>query len=66
MIGNSILENDIFSDVFNNWQVLKTSYTQSSSSSDVGRPTSADEDLSASGEVTRENDTNNPDNRTSQ
>lgn len=64
MIGNSVMENEIMSDLFNNWQVLKTSYTQSSDSDSVGgRPMSDDGDLSASGEVTRENDTNNPDNR---
>ena len=63
MIGNSVIENEILADMFNNWTVLQTSYTQSGDSNDVGRPTADDGDLSASGEVTRENDTNLPENR---
>ena len=65
MIGNSIVENEILVGMFDNWRVLKTSYTQSNSDNNgAGRPQSEDGDLSASGEVTRENDTNDPDNRT--
>lgn len=64
MLGNTIVENTIFKDIFDMWQPLKSSYTSSSDSSDEGgAPTKSDGDLSASGEVTRENDTNNPDNR---
>ena len=64
MFGNSIIENELFKDVFDNWCPMKTSYTQSGDSSDEGgRPTMDDGDLSASGEVTRENDSNNPQNR---
>lgn len=64
MLGNSIVENNVFGDIFDSWQPMKTSYTASADSSDgVGRPTTSDGDLSASGEVTRENDTNNPENR---
>lgn len=65
MIGNSIIENEILVGMFDNWRVLKTSYTQSNSDNNgAGRPQSEDGDLSASGEITRENDTNLPDNRT--
>lgn len=64
MIGNSIVENQVLGDLFDSWQPMKTSYTQSADSSDEGgRPTKDDSDLSASGEVTKNNDTNDPDNR---
>ena len=66
MLGNSIIENKIFKDIFDMWQPLKSSYTSNSnelSNDEGGAPTKSDGDLSASGEVTRENDTNNPDNR---
>lgn len=64
MLGNSIVENNIFGDIFNSWQPMKTSYTASGDeSNDVGRPTTSDGDLSKSGEISRENDTNNKDNR---
>lgn len=64
MLGNSIVENQVLGDIFANWSPLKTSYTQSVNSDDKGgRPTVDDRDLSSSGEVTRENNTNDPDNR---
>ena len=65
MLGNSIIEGNIFKNIFDLWNPLKSSYTISASnnSDDGGRPTMDDGDLSAAGEVTRENDTNNPDNR---
>ena len=63
MIGNSIVENQVFGDLFDSWQPMKTSYTQSSSDDKGGRPEMDDGDLSASGEVTKENDSNDPDNR---
>ncbi len=65
MIGNAIVEGKIFKDVFDLWNPLKSSYTTSLSenSESGGRPTVDDGDLSASGEITRENDTNDPDNR---
>lgn len=64
MFGNSVVENNIFGDIFDSWQPMKTSYTASGDeSSDVGRPTTSDGDLSKSGEISRENDTNNKDNR---
>ena len=64
MFGNSIIENELFKDVFDNWCPMKTSYTQSGDSSDEGgRPQIEGSTLSESGENTRENDTNDPDNR---
>ena len=66
MLGNTIIEGVIFKDIFDMWIPMKSSYTTSSNSAsdnDGGRPTMNDDDLSASGEITRENDTNDPDNR---
>ena len=70
MIGNSIVENEILKEMFNNWMPLQTSYTMSGSSSsssssetEIGRPQMEEGDLSASGEITRGNDSNDPDNR---
>lgn len=64
MFGNTFVENDLFADVFDSFNPLKTSYTQSGDNVDeAGRPAMDDGDLSAGGEATRENDTNDPDNR---
>ena len=64
MIGNSIVENDILGDIFANWSVLQTSYTQSNDSNEGGRPQSEDGDLSEAGESTRNNEeANDPANR---
>ena len=64
MLGNSLIENELLADTFSNWSVLQTSYTQSSSSSDEGgRPKMDETDLSKSGEVTANNDTNDKANR---
>ena len=64
VLGNSYVENDLFSDLFGSWQPLKTSYTQSGDSGDEGgRPTIDDGDLSTTGENARDNDTNDKDNR---
>ena len=65
MIGNSIVENEILVGMFDNWRVLKTSYTQSNSDNNgSGRPQSEDGDLSEAGERTRNDDNaNDPANR---
>ena len=73
MIGNSVIENEILVDMFDNWRVLQSSHTQgstgsSSTSSTVenvgGRPQVEDGDLSAAGERTRNDDeANDPANR---
>lgn len=62
MIGNLEIEQVVFKDVFDLMQPLKSSYTQTGTD-EGGRPADNDEDLSASGEITRGNDTNDPDNR---
>lgn len=58
MFGNSMIENDIFGDVFGNWIPLKTSYTQTGDSGSAGRPEIDADELSDSGQVTRENGSN--------
>ena len=64
MLGNSFTEQMFKEDIFDKWEVLKTSYTQTGESSDEdGAPQKAETDLSPSGEQTRESDQNNPDNR---
>ena len=59
IIGLSYLENDYF-DLSNNWKPLQTSYTQSSSSDEGGRPTneSVGKDLTESGEATQKAESN--------
>lgn len=67
LLGNSLLENSILKDVFDEWTPLSTSYTQSGDGSDAtdesGRPKMNEEDLSDSGTQTREDDENNKANR---
>lgn len=65
MIGNSIVENEILKEMFDNWKPVSTSYTQSSSNNNgSGRPQSEDGDLSEAGERTRNDDNaNDPTNR---
>ena len=65
MLGNSFIENELFNDVFDNWQVLKTSYTQPSDSSENngGRPAMDETEISEITQNTHDNDGNDPDNR---
>lgn len=62
MLGNIIMEQKIFKDVYDLMQPLKSSYTQTGEES-AGRPEMNDGDLSASGEASREGDANKTDNR---
>lgn len=62
LIGNSIMEN-VFRDIYDGWKPLSTSYTATNDNNEGGREQLDDKSLSESGEKTRENDTNNPDNR---
>lgn len=63
LLGNTFVENSVLN-LADSWTVLKTSATQSNNDSDKGgRPEKDENQLSTSGERTRENDTNNPDNR---
>lgn len=65
MLGNSFVENELFNDVFEGWQVLKTSYTQSSDDPDNngGRPAMDETEISEITQNTHDNDGNDPDNR---
>lgn len=63
MLGNSFTEQIFKEDIYDKWEVLKTSYTTSNNGSEGGAPQKADGDLTPSGERTKENDTNDPDNR---
>lgn len=65
LVGDTIHENVMFEDIFNIWQPLKTSYTQSGNSDDVtdkgGRP--VEENVVEVTEIQRENDSNSTENR---
>lgn len=66
MLGNSVLENTILSDIFDSWKPLSSTFTMSSAN-DVtdqgGRPEMNEDELSKEGIQTRENDDNNKANR---
>lgn len=63
MLGNSFMENSILSDVFESWKPLQSSYTQSSSSSEGGRPTMDETEISKTTDTQRQNDSNSTENR---
>lgn len=64
MLGNSFTEQIFKEDIFDKWEVLKTSYTSSNEiGNEGGAPQKNETDLSPSGEQTRVSDQNNPDNR---
>lgn len=63
MMGNIVMEQVILKDIFDLMTPLKSSYTESSNSEDVGRPTMDDTEISEITETTRENDGNDPNNR---
>jgi len=62
MLGNSFTEQIFKEDIFDKWEVLKTSYT-SSDNSKGGRPSMDETEISSTTEQTRQNDGNDPDNR---
>ena len=63
MLGNTFMENNILSDVFESWKPLQSSYTQSSSSSEGGRPTMDETEISKTTDTQRQNDSNSTENR---
>ena len=64
MLGNTVLENTILSDIFASWQPLKSSYTSASDSlNEGGRPTKSETEISEVTQNTHDNDGNDPDNR---
>lgn len=66
MIGNAFMENEIL-ELSDSWEPMHTSYTQSSSSGedseDNGRPAMDDNEISNITQNTRDNESNDPDNR---
>lgn len=62
VIGNSFIENELFVDLFANWQPLKTSYTQSGSD-EAGRPEMEDTEITERGQDSRDQNANDPENR---
>ena len=65
LLGNTLLENTILSDVFSSWTPLQSTFTTNGSdiNNKGGRPQSSEEDLTESGIQTREDDENNKANR---
>ena len=64
MLGNTVLETTILSDIFASWQPLRSSYTESGGSDDEGgRPTKSETEISEVTQNTHDNDGNDPDNR---
>lgn len=65
MFGNSFMEQVFKENVFDRWEVLKTSYTTSNDSSDDegGRPMMDETEIAESTDTQRNNDSNSVDNR---
>ena len=64
MLGNTVLETSILGDIFDSWQPLKSSYTQSGDATDEGgRPTKDETEISEVTQNTHDNDGNDKDNR---
>lgn len=65
MFGGEYIENDVF-ELAAKWVPMQTSYTQSGtveSSENNGRPEMNDDEITAIGQTTRDNENNDPDNR---
>lgn len=64
MLGNTMTENIIFKDIFDSWNPLRSSYTESIDSDDKGgRPSKTETEISDITQKTRDNDNNDPNNR---
>ncbi len=63
MLGNSFTEQIFKEDIFDKWEVLKTSYTTAGDNSESGAPMKDETEISDITQKTRDNDSNNPDNR---
>ena len=66
LLGNSVLENSILSDIFDSWKPLASTYTMSGDS-DVtdkgGRPMKDETEISKTTDTQRNNDSNSTENR---
>ena len=63
MLGNSFTEQMFKEDIFDKWEVLKTSYTTANDGAESGAPMKDETEISDITQKTRDNDSNNPDNR---
>ena len=64
ILGNTMIENVVFKDIFGSWSPLRSSYTESEKSgNEGGRPPKSETEISDITQNTRNNDGNNPDNR---
>ena len=63
MLGNSFTEQIFKEDIFDKWEVLKTSYTTANDGSEGGRPMNDDTDIAESTDTQRQNDSNKTENR---
>lgn len=64
MLGNSVVEGVVFKDIFDLWNPLRSSYTESGTSGDEGgRPMKDETDIADSTDTQRQNDSNKTDNR---
>lgn len=63
MIGNTFTEQIFKEDVYDKWDVLKTSYTTSNDDSEGGRPEMDETEIAETTDVQRQNDSNSTDNR---
>ncbi len=64
MLGNSFTEQIFKEDIFDAWEVLKTSYTSSGDgSNEGGRPMKDETDIAGSTDTQRQNDSNSTENR---
>lgn len=63
MLGNSVVEGVVFKDIFDLWRPLSSSFTQSESSDEGGRPMKDETDIADSTDTQRQNDSNDADNR---
>lgn len=63
MLGNSFTEQMFKEEIFDKWEVLKTSYTSTGDESEGGRPVKSETDIAASTDTQRQNDSNKTDNR---
>lgn len=63
MLGNSFTEQIFKEDIYDKWEVLKTSYTTANDSSEGGAPMKDETDIAESTDVQRQNDSNKTENR---
>ena len=63
MLGNSFAEQIFKENIFDKWEVLKTSYTTAGDNSESGAPMKDETEISKTTENTHNNDGNDPDNR---